>query len=386
MSRRSTLVKPPPPHPFHSPIESVLSLLPLADIGPDVFTNAHPIWQPAVSRGVFGGAVIAQCLVAAQATIPDNFTVHSMHCYFVLGGDHDVPILYHVERVREGKSFITRTVQARQRGRCIFTTTMSFVREGSGGKERVEHVVQMPTNVLTPPDRLEPIPGLPSPVGKTTDGIAATETPFESVRCPIEQDGPPEKKKVRHWIRARGRLSDVPVPSPHARQDAAQAGEKKDNHQSHLSALAYMTDFYFIGTVSRVHNLHRFSLWRRVEMTVELFKEIEKEKQMKEYLERVAQDDVEESTEPTKAPPKVVDGKAKRRIGMMVSLDHTIYFHNPRAFRADEWLLTEIESPWAEDGRALVMQRIWTKDGTLVATCVQEGVVRLAEPGKQARM
>lgn len=83
---------------------------------------------------------MAQSLVAAQATIPQpsstangkktaSFLIHSMHCYFLLPGVSMVPIIYHVERVREGRSFMTRTVQARQRGKCIFTTTCSFTRE-----------------------------------------------------------------------------------------------------------------------------------------------------------------------------------------------------------------------------------------------------------------
>jgi acyl-CoA thioesterase II len=57
---------------------------------------------------------------------------------------------------------------------------------------------------------------------------------------------------------------------------------------------------------------------------------------------------------------------------MMVSLDHTIYFHNPRSFRADEWIFTEMETTWAGDGRGLVYQRMYTRDGTLIASCVQE--------------
>ncbi len=67
-----------------------------------------------------------------------------MHCYFVLAGDAEIPICYHVEHVREGKSFATRTVQARQRGKCIFTVTMSFMREGSGGQKLLEHAAKMP--------------------------------------------------------------------------------------------------------------------------------------------------------------------------------------------------------------------------------------------------
>lgn len=113
------------------------------------------LWHPPGARGVYGGAVIAQCLAAAQYTVPppspanDNavYLIHSMHCYFVLAGDSAIPILYHVERVREGKSFITRTVQARQRGKCIFTTTLSFMREDSGGKVTVDHGWDMPEGV-----------------------------------------------------------------------------------------------------------------------------------------------------------------------------------------------------------------------------------------------
>ena len=70
-------------------------------------------------------------------------------------------------------------------------------------------------------------------------------------------------------------------------------------------------------------------------------------------------------------------------IGMMVSLDHTIYFHAPRDVRADEWLFSEMESPWAGDGRGLVLQRIWNRQGVLVASCVQEGLVRLKQDETQ---
>ena len=120
------------------------------------------LWHPPGARGVYGGAVIAQCLAAAQLTVPppspanDNavYLVHSMHCYFVLAGDSTIPILYHVERVREGRSFITRTVQARQRGKCIFTTTLSFMREGSGGAIMVDHGWDMPAGMMKGLERI----------------------------------------------------------------------------------------------------------------------------------------------------------------------------------------------------------------------------------------
>src|ERR1700761_3251935 len=82
----------------------------------DLYTNTRPLWHPPGARGAYGGAVIAQCLAAAQNTVPKNFTVHSMHCYFVLAGNAEIPVIYHVEHVRDGRSFITRTVQARQQG------------------------------------------------------------------------------------------------------------------------------------------------------------------------------------------------------------------------------------------------------------------------------
>lgn len=116
-----------------------------------MFTNTRPLWHPPGARGIFGGGAIAQSLAAAQLTVPSNFTVHSMHCYFVLAGDSEIPILYHVERVRDGRSFATRTVQARQRGKPIFTTTLSFNREGSGGKKLVTHAARKP-DLPSPPE------------------------------------------------------------------------------------------------------------------------------------------------------------------------------------------------------------------------------------------
>lgn len=87
-------------------------------------------------------------------TVPADYVVHSMHCYFVLAGDSEIPILYHVERVRDGRSFVTRTVQARQRGRPIFTTTLSFSLAGSGGKKTLDHAISIPDIPL--PEEAEP--------------------------------------------------------------------------------------------------------------------------------------------------------------------------------------------------------------------------------------
>ena len=107
-------------------------------------------------------------------TVPDDFAVHSMHCYFVLAGDSQLPILYHVERVRDGRSFITRTVQARQRGRPIFTTTLSFCKANSGGKKTLEHAIPRPDI---------PLPDDPCPRPSRVDQAAGG--PFESKKAGI---------------------------------------------------------------------------------------------------------------------------------------------------------------------------------------------------------
>jgi acyl-CoA thioesterase 8 len=324
----STLVKPPSLDPGKSLIENVLELTSLSTIQPDLFTNTRPLWHPPGARGIYGGAVIAQCLSAAQRTVPENFTVHSMHCYFVLAGDSEIPVLYYVEHVRSGKSYATRTVQARQRGKCIFTTTMSFVRENSGGSKTVNHAVPLPTNIQ-----------IPEECSKETEEEGENRgSPFVSHRVEIlnKDSKYPHEKRTRQWIKAKGRISDA------------------GGHQAHLSALAYISDSYFIGTVSRIHDLWRFG---------------------------------EPSTTNTggKEEETSYDAEMTKRdtyMRMMVSLDHTIYFHEPRKFRADEWMFSEMYSPWSGDGRGLVTQSMFSMDGTLVATCVQEGVVRLKEESK----
>ncbi|KAI0400923.1 Thioesterase/thiol ester dehydrase-isomerase [Xylaria palmicola] len=337
-SGRPTLVKPPAVDESKAPIENALELTDLSIIGPDLFTNTRELWHPPGARGLYGGCIIAQTLAAAQRTVPPAFTVHSYHCFFVLAGDASVPILYHVERVREGRSFCTRTVQARQRGHAIFTVTCSFTRDGSGGAEAVRHAAPMPAGVPVPPEGYEE----PTLVG-------AERSPFEHFKCPRDDAGePPERRKIWQWVRARGRVSD------------------EGGHQAHLSALAYMSDSYFIATISRIHRLWRFPF--RPEELEHLDPEV------RAHLAKV--NDIESAAD--------LEGMRHRpKVGMMVSLDHSIYFHNPKKVRADEWMFTEMESPWAGDGRGVVMQKIFSKDGTLLATAIQEGVVRLKQEKKE---
>jgi acyl-CoA thioesterase 8 len=263
-----------------------------------------------------------------------------MHCYFVLAGDAEIPVMYYVEHVREGKSFATRTVQARQRGKCIFTTTMSFARENSGGKKTVQHAVPLPQNIRQPIEETEQ---------QARDNVRLSgNSPFVSQRIEIlnSESKHPHEKKTRQWVKARGRISD------------------EGGHEAHLSALAYMSDSYFIGTVSRVHDLWRFGAPSNPKDKTTTETVASDMAAREEYIKR------QQDAEGVGHDP---ENKAQRpEVGMMVSLDHTIYFHEPRRFRADEWMFTEMASPWSGDGRGVVTQHIHAMDGTLIATCFQE--------------
>jgi hypothetical protein len=156
-----------------------------------------------------------------------------------------------------------------------------------------------------------------------------------------------------------------------------------------------MSDSYFIGTVSRVHKLWRIprpvppsakggngssdsststatANPKKTEDTVDdddVNPNLRKEDNVSSIIRAdVEQHAAEESVESNPPKPK----RPRREVGMMVSLDHTIYFHDPRGFRADEWIFTENESTWAGDGRGLVFQKMWSRDGRLIASCVQE--------------
>ena len=249
-------------------------------------------------------------------------------------------------RVRDGASFATRAVTARQRGRPVLTATVSLMREGAGGAATIAHEDGIPADVDWGFVRRREREGDASARGQD-GGEGARRARMAGAEGEEEEDweewetvdrggggGPmekevlaitdedarePQRKRLRSWIRARGRLAPAPA--------------------AHLAALAYVSDSWFVGTVARAHGLPPYGT----------------------------------------PPPHQADLplEEQKEVAMMVSLDHTVYFHRPRAVRADRWMLSEMETPWSGDGRGLVMQRIWARDGALVATCVQEGLARV---------
>ncbi|KAJ5987926.1 hypothetical protein N7481_003136 [Penicillium waksmanii] len=280
-----------------------------------------------------GGFAIAQSLSAAQQTVQGEFVANSLHGSFIYAGNSEDPIFYHVERLRDGKGFCTRCVRALQRTRPIFICNVSFTkkRDTGKGKENIQHASPMP-------------PGIPVPEDMCTFGDEIN-SPFINRSVGVLDKGGqrrPEDKCFHQWIKANGTLS----PSASV--------------QVHQAALAFMSDSYFLAGVPHSHGI-----WQFVETPISEF--------------HPSPNGLSASTEkhteirrPHLEPPEDRAVVEEPRVSMMVSLDHTIYFHNMEYFRADEWLLSEIQSSWAGNGRGLVQQRIWTKNGEPVATCIQE--------------
>jgi acyl-CoA thioesterase 8 len=140
-----------------------------------------------------------------------------------------------------------------------------------------------------------------------------------------------------------------------------------------------MSDSYFVGTIARAHKLWRYSTARKSKAKSSADEDVLKKLLAMDDAELRRQKFVDEAD--IQRIRRIRNGESEKEdtpeIGMMVSLDHSIYFHNPRSFRADEWIFTEMETPWAGDGRGLVYQRMYTQDGTLIASCVQEVSSRL---------
>lgn len=289
--------------------------LELEQIEADIF-RSKKLWKPTGARGVFGGQIIAQALAAATRTVQRQYRVHSLHSYFLLAGNANLPILYRVYKTRDGKSFITRSVSARQNGRMIFTMSVSFQLPE---ESVLEHQYEMPKvpppeEVLTDKENVKKwldIPNLP-------------EKLVNFLKLRIDEPLPIEFKPLQ-----RTELKDLFVPEKSTKQYVwlRAQGTLPDDLAFHNVVAAYASDHYLLGSANAAHGVTWF-------------------------------------TKPI-------------RITMMASLDHIIWFHRP--FRADEWLLFEMESTRSGSGRGLTFGRMYTRDGTLVLSCAQEGVMRAGD-------
>ena len=210
-------------------IERLLTILDLEPLEHNLFRGQSPLegWQR-----VFGGQVIGQALVAATRTV-ENRPAHSLHAYFMRTGDPSIPIIYEVDRIRDGKSFSTRRVVAIQHGHAIFSMSVSFHGEETG----VEHQIPMPE--VTPPDALPSeseliekyMENAPEPIRR----YWRRDRPIE-VR-PVDPDSYVGRKTGMTdqavWVRAAGKLPDDP--------------------SIHRCVLAYASDMTLLDTSLRYH-------------------------------------------------------------------------------------------------------------------------------------
>lgn len=250
---------------------------------------------------VFGGQVLGQAFSAAVQTVPEDRFVHSLHGYFLRPGDVNHPIIYEVDRIRDGKSFATRRVVAIQKGRPIFNMAASFQVEEEGFSHQDEMPeVPGPEGLKSEQELAELVKDLiPEPMRER----ALAERPIEL--RPVRPTNPlkPRVSEPEHavWYRSLRELPDDP--------------------SLHRYLLAYGSDFHFLTTALKPHGMS----WLSPGM-------------------------------------------------QMASLDHAMWFHRP--FRMDEWLLHVVESPTTSGARGLVRGRFFTRDGKLVATTAQEGLMR----------
>ncbi|HEX6746436.1 MAG TPA: acyl-CoA thioesterase II [Longimicrobium sp.] len=259
------------------------------------------------SGRLFGGQVLAQALVAAGRTVEEGRSAHSLHGYFMLAGDLDIPVVYQVDRIRDGRSFTTRRVLAIQEGREIFTMTCSF----HVAEQGIEHAAPMP-DVPMPEDlprELDLVRAMAERIPEPVREIYTQDRPidFRTV-SPVDPFAPEVRPAVKHtWFRVDGRLPDDAI--------------------LHQAVLAYASDYGLLGTALLPHGLS--FMMRRVQAA---------------------------------------------------SLDHAVWFHRP--FRVDEWLLYAMDAPAAAGARAFTRGSLFTRDGALVASTAQEGLIRLRSGGQ----
>jgi acyl-CoA thioesterase-2 len=279
-------------------VDELVALMQLEPLGGDKFlAQSEDIGTPAV----FGGQVLGQSLAAASLTVGADRPVHSMHAYFLLPGEH-APIEYSVDRVRDGRSFTTRHVVARQQERIIFEMSASFQTVDDG----VEHQFTMPT--VQGPEGLvseldqrialgDRLPERWRIKGLEPHGIEYRRVEADDLLTPEVR---PSESAI--WMRAIAPLPDNPVV--------------------HRALLAYASDHGLLRAAMLPHGLSFMS------------------------------------------------GQVRP-----ASLDHAMWFH--RDFRMDDWLLYVLDSPSASGARGLCRGSLYSRDGRLVASTAQEGMLRV---------
>ena len=252
------------------------------------------------SPHVYGGQVLGQALFAASQTVEDR-DAHSLHAYFLRPGDKKEPVVYEVDRIRDGKGYTTRRIVAIQRGKPIFNMSASFKIREKG----IEHQCEMPE-----------VPGPENLPNMTELGKQALAEIPEKLSRFLQWQRPIELRPVQPTNPLH------PEPSPPFRDIWMRAdGVLPDDPALHKVLLAYASDYSLLGTALLPHGL------------------------------------------------TFTQGTIRA-----ASLDHAMWFH--RDFRMDDWLLYSMDSPSASHGRGFSRGNLFTREGKLVASVAQEGMIR----------
>lgn len=260
----------------------------------DEFT--YPALATTARDRIFGGQVIAQAMFAASRTVETGKQVHSLHAYFLRGGDETKPLHFRIHRDFDGRSFSNRRVVVRQDGKVIFNLTASFQIPAKG----LSHQVPMPD--LLPPEQCWDFTDFIAADPNISDrhlAHMARRRPFE-----VRSYRPPASAKATQhyqWFRVAAPIGDDPL--------------------LHRGFLAFASD---MGLLSSAMLPHGVNFWT----------------------------------------PGMVS----------TSLDHAMWFHDD--IRVDDWFVFVMDSPWTGGDRGLCRGSIYRQDGTLIATVVQEGLVR----------
>ncbi len=282
-------------------VDALCALLDLEAIEVNIFRGVSPDED---RQRVFGGQVAGQALVAAARTVDADRAVHSLHAYFLRPGDPNVPILYDVDRIRDGRSFTTRRVVAIQHGRAIFNLAASFHIHEEGPDHQIDLIDamwdgQLPAEPETLPDWRTRMQPFAERFGEYLDRPRPIDT--RNVDWEWGQRREPLPPHQRVWLRADGTLPEDPV--------------------LHACVLTYASDMTLLDTTLLPHG--------------------------------------------TEAADEQI---------MMASLDHAMWFHRP--FRADQWLLYVQDTPSTSGARGMARGSIYTHDGALAVSVVQEGLIR----------
>ncbi|SIQ77328.1 (3S)-malyl-CoA thioesterase [Rhizobium sp. RU33A] len=280
------------------PMQDLIERLDLEKLEENLFRGSSPQngWQR-----VFGGLVIAQALMAAQRCVDPDRIVHSLHAYFMRPGDPSIPIVYQVERIRDGSSFTTRRVVAIQHGKAIFSMSASFQVEEPG----FDHQVKIPD--VAAPEQL---------MGEAEFRAAFLAQAPDTVKTYWGRERPIEIRptSLTHYL-SREKLE------PEAHIWVRASGLVPDDRHYQAAILAYLSDMTLLDTSLYAHGTSIFD-------------------------------------------PEL----------QVASLDHAMWFHRP--CRLDDWLLYTQDSPSAAGARGMTRGSIFTRDGRLVASVAQEGLIR----------